>query len=262
MSAPMGGPALLWITFLLFSLDGMSAGTRKSTVSLNPPWNRILLGESVTLICNKDEPVEGNSTEWIYNNTTLNVTTMSLDIVNAKSQNTGEYRCRNKKFSLSEPVYLEVSSDWLLLQASAQLLIEGKSLLIKCHSWKNWEVYKVIYYKDGKPLKYWYENHNISIANVTTEDSGSYYCEGAFYRKPGSIRYTSDPFNITVKRDPQSKYYRLQFLLPLLVAILFVVDTGLFISTQQQLTFLLKVKKTRKGRKLMDPHPKPDPRKN
>lgn len=62
--------------------------------------------------------------------------------------------------------------------------------------------------------------------------------------------------------EHQSKYYWLQFVIPSLVVLLFAADTGLFISTQQQLTLLLKIKTTRRSRNLMDPRPKPDPKKN
>lgn len=60
----------------------------------------------------------------------------------------------------------------------------------------NQNVYKVIYYKNGKAIKYWYENHNISITNATIRDSGTYYCKGILWQ----INYTSDPLEITVKK--------------------------------------------------------------
>nr|KAF6396670.1 Fc fragment of IgE receptor Ia [Rousettus aegyptiacus] len=228
MSTSMGGPALLWIALLLFSPDGMSSV---------------------------------NSTKWTHNNTMLEVKTPSLDIVNATFQDSGAYRCWNKNLIPSQPVYLEVFSDWLLIQSSTDVVLEGESFLIRCHGWMNQNVYKVIYYKNGKAIKYWYENHNISITNATIRDSGTYYCKGILWQ----INYTSDPLEITVKKDPitahQSNYW-LQFLIPLLVVILFAVDTSLFISTRRQFTFLLKIKRTRKGNKLMDPHPKTDPQNN
>lgn len=52
----------------------------------------------------------------------------------------------------------------------------------------------MIYYKNGKALKFWYENHNISIANATTEDSGTYYCTGTLSQN----NYTSSSLKITV----------------------------------------------------------------
>lgn len=79
-------------------------------MSLNPPWNRIFRGENVTLTCNKNKPLKGNSTEWTYNNTTLEVTTSSLNITNASHRSSGEYRCRNNDLNLSEAVHLEVFS--------------------------------------------------------------------------------------------------------------------------------------------------------
>ncbi|XP_006178347.3 high affinity immunoglobulin epsilon receptor subunit alpha [Camelus dromedarius] len=249
MPPPMGVPALLWMVLLLFSSDGMSAAIWKSTVSLNPPWTRIFRGENVLLTCTVNNSLEDGPITWTHNKTTLPKTTSSWDIIDAKAEDSGQYRCKSQKRTISEPVYLEVISDWLLLQASAEVVTKGESLLLRCLGWRNRDVYKVIYYKDGEALQYWYENYNFSIVNATTEDSGTYYCKGTVWK----IRYISNALNITVKdrlTDDQSNHL-LQFLIPLLVVILFAVDTGLLISTQRQFTFLLKMKRTRKGNKFM-----------
>ncbi|XP_012305146.3 high affinity immunoglobulin epsilon receptor subunit alpha [Aotus nancymaae] len=257
MAPLMESPTLLCVALLLFAPDGMLAAPQKLTVSLNPPWNRIFKGENVTLTCNGNSFYDISSTKWIHNGSFSDVTTSSLNITYADFEDSGEYKCQHPKFNESEPVYLEVFSDWLLLQASAQVVMEGQSLFLRCHSWRNWDVYKVIYYKNGEALKYWYENHNISITNATVEDSGTYYCVGKVWQ----LDYASEPLNITVIKVQRDKYW-LQFFIPLLVAILFAVDTGLFISTQQQVTFLLKIKRNRKGFKLLSPHPKPNPKNN
>ncbi|XP_007105273.1 high affinity immunoglobulin epsilon receptor subunit alpha isoform X1 [Physeter macrocephalus] len=258
MSTAMGTPALLWIALLLFSPDGISAAIWKSKVSLNPPWNRVFRGENVTLTCRGNNFLENDSILWTHNKNPLEVNTSRWDIMNASIQDSGEYRCQSKGVSMSEPVYLYVISDWLLLQASAEMVLEGEHLFLRCHGWRNLNVYKVTYFKNDKAFKYWYENHNISITSATTGDSGTYYCMGTIQK----IRYTSNHLSIEIKKGPQSKYFWLQFLIPLLVKILFVVDTALFISTQQQFTFLLKIKRTRKGNKFMDPEPRPEPPKN
>ncbi|KAJ1064394.1 PREDICTED: high affinity immunoglobulin epsilon receptor subunit alpha [Capra hircus] len=255
-TVPMGAPALLWIALLLFSPDGMSAANWKSKVSLNPPWREIFRGETVTLTCGANRSSENESSVWIHNGTTLKETNSRWDIVKARMQDSGEYQCRIKGFAISEPVYLNVISDWLILQASAEVMMEGESLFLRCHSWKNLNAFKVIYYKDNRALKYWYENHNISITNVTEGDSGIYYCVGRIQR----LNYTSNKLKIIVKKKyTQSNYFWLQFFIPLLVLILFVVDTGLLISTQQQFTLLLKMKRIRKRNRFTDPQPKPDP---
>nr|XP_020741764.1 high affinity immunoglobulin epsilon receptor subunit alpha isoform X1 [Odocoileus virginianus texanus] len=255
---PMGAPALLWLALLLFSTDGMSLVIWKSKVFLNPPWREIFRGDTVSLTCGTNSSSEDKSPVWIHNGTRLTMSNSRLDIVNADTQNSGKYQCRIKGYAVSEPVYLNVTSDWLLLQASAEVLLEGESLFLRCHSWRNLNVFKVIYYKDNTSLKYWYENHNISITNVTEEDSGIYYCEGRVQKLPR----TSNKLRITVKKEytyTQSNYFWLQFLIPLLVMILFAVDTALLVSTQKQFTLLLKMKRTRKRNRFTDPQPKPDP---
>ncbi|XP_032253105.1 high affinity immunoglobulin epsilon receptor subunit alpha [Phoca vitulina] len=260
MPIPKGGPALLWMTLLLFSLDGMSADNSKPTVSLNPPWNRILKEDNVTLICYENNSLEVDSAVWTHNNISLEETSSRLNIVKAQIQDSGEYRCQNNGSTpseLSEPVYLRVFAEWLLLQASAEVLMEGESFRIRCHSWRNMTVKKVTYYRNGTALRYDYDNFDMPIANAQIRDSGSYFCTGWIQR----LNQTSEPLNITVKKDSsnwnghRSKYSWLQFLIPLLVVILFAVDTGLFILTQQQLTLLLETKRTRKNKK-------PDPKNN
>uniref|UniRef100_A0A673TDW7 Fc fragment of IgE receptor Ia n=1 Tax=Suricata suricatta TaxID=37032 RepID=A0A673TDW7_SURSU len=244
---------LLWTALLLLYI-------RKPTVSLNPPWTTIMEEDNVTLTCKENSSLELDSTVWFHNKTRLGVTTSSLNIVKAQPLQSGVYRCQNKGSILSKRVYLKVVREWLLLQVSPEVVMEGESFLIKCHGWKNRDVKKVTYYRNGQALKYWYENINISISNATIGDSGTYYCTGFIWK----INHTSNIVNIAVTKDfpteLQNEYYWLQILIPLMVVILFAVDTGLFISTQQQLKLLLKMKRTRKGKNLMDPGPKPDPK--
>ncbi|XP_042637842.1 high affinity immunoglobulin epsilon receptor subunit alpha [Orycteropus afer afer] len=252
MPAPVGSLVQLWIVLLLFSPVGVLAATQKSTISLDPPWNRIFRGESVKLICNRHKSPEVTLTRWFHNDTILSKTNSSLDITNAGQQDSGEYTCQNGKYNLSKPVFLEVFSDWLLLQVSADVVTEGKPLFIRCHSWKNWYAYKVIYYKDGKAFKYWYENHNISIAKATLKDNGTYHCEGSIQK----LKHTSNSVTITIKTQINNHW--IQFFVQLLVVILFTVDTGLFILTQQQFKLFLEIKRTGKGNKRLDPKCKLD----
>lgn len=74
------------------------------------------------------------------------------------------------------------------------MVTEGKPLFIRCHVWRNWDARKVVFYKNGIGLKYWYENHNISITEATPEDAGTYYCKGTL--KPHI--FESERINITV----------------------------------------------------------------
>ncbi|KAI5164752.1 High Affinity Immunoglobulin Epsilon Receptor Subunit Alpha [Manis pentadactyla] len=258
MPTLMGGPVLLWTALLFFAPENiLSADPRKSVVSLSPPWNRIFREENVSLKCIVNNSIEDSPTQWTHNGIFLSKTSV-LDIVNAQVSNSGEYRCQNREFMWSDPVSLQIFSDWLLLQASAEVVMEGEPLFIRCHSWKNRTTKKVTYYRNGEALKYWYENHDIYIANATANDNGIYYCTGFVWR----INYTSIPLKITVmKASPfdQSKYYWTQLLIPFLVMILFAVDTGLLISTQKQFALLMKNKKTRNSGKLIEIQPESDP---
>uniref|UniRef100_A0A8C9JLT7 Ig-like domain-containing protein n=1 Tax=Panthera tigris altaica TaxID=74533 RepID=A0A8C9JLT7_PANTA len=246
------GPTWVWVAAGVGTL-AVFVVNFSGLLSLNPPWTPILKEDNVTLTCKENSSLELNSTVWYHNKTKLGVTTLTLDIVKAQTKNSGEYRCRNKGSILSKPVSLK---------ASTEVVLEGESFLIRCHSWRNLNVKKVTYYRNGKFLQFWYDNYNITINNATETDSGTYYCTGWISKQ----NHTSNFLNIVVRKDSpaehQSKYHWLQFVIPSLVVLLFAADTGLFISTQQQLTLLLKIKTTRRSRNLMDPRPKPDAKKN
>ncbi|XP_006861815.1 PREDICTED: high affinity immunoglobulin epsilon receptor subunit alpha [Chrysochloris asiatica] len=234
---------------------GVLAATQKPNISLIPPWNTIFREENVTLICTGNNSLEANSIKWFLNDTILSTTTLNLDIVNANSNNSGKYTCQSIESEVSKPVWLKVFSDWLLLQVSAEEVTVGMPLEIRCHSWKNLDAYKVIYYKDGKAFKYWYENHNISIQKASLEDNGTYHCEG-FIQK---LHYVSKSLAVFVKDKKIDNYWLLCFI-PLLVGILFIVDTGLFILTKWQFKLFLKMKRTKRGNKHLKPQPNPDPK--
>ncbi|XP_019813891.2 high affinity immunoglobulin epsilon receptor subunit alpha isoform X2 [Bos indicus] len=192
---PMGAPALLWIALLLFSPDGMSAAIWKSKVSLNPPWRKILKGDAVTLICGTNGSSEDQSSLWIHNGTSFTTNNSRWHIVKARMQDSGEYQCRIKGFAISEPVYLNVISDWLIIQASAEVMMEGESLFLRCHSWKNLNVFKVIYYKDNKALKYCIPSKQLFLATISYPIvGGDSVCCGhrVAYLDPAAVHITTE----------------------------------------------------------------------
>ncbi|XP_042537962.1 high affinity immunoglobulin epsilon receptor subunit alpha isoform X1 [Dipodomys spectabilis] len=240
-------PALLWMALLLFSPDGMLAATQKSIVTLNPPWNRIFKRDSVTLLCHGNNSSKAGPTEWIHNGTISKVTTSHWDIVNASFEDSGTYKCKTNGLYQSESVHLQVFSDWLLLQASAEMVIEGEPLIIRCHGWNNRNVYMVIYYKDGTAFKYVYYSSNITITtSASLNDSGTYHCDGKVQR----WRRHSEGLKITVIKAYQSRYSWLQLTVPLVVVMLFALDTGILFSIQEQFKTILKIRETRKSDQL------------
>ncbi|XP_003466714.2 high affinity immunoglobulin epsilon receptor subunit alpha [Cavia porcellus] len=257
MAAAVYGSALLWIALLLFSPDGMIMATQKSVLSLNPPWYRVFERDNVTLTCNKNNLTEDSPTMWTHNGIRFSTNTANYNIVNASSQDSGEYRCCSQNLYWSNRVHLEVLKDWLLLQTSPNVVLEGEPLYLRCHGWRNWIVYKTLYYKDGKVFKYNYENNNaIIIKNMTANDSGTYCCSGYLNSKhwEESDKCSSQPLKITVLKAYQSKNIWLELVIPLLVVTLFVGDTWLFFSTDKQFKSLLKMKTTGQN-----PHPVASP---
>ncbi|CAO2638452.1 High affinity immunoglobulin epsilon receptor subunit alpha [Lemmus lemmus] len=245
MATGTGGSAQLWLTLLFISLGITLTATQKSVVSLTPPWIRIFTGDNVTLTCNANSSLQDDNTKWFHNGTISKVTTSHWDIVSATIQDSGKYVCQNQGLYKSKPVYLEVTRDWLLLQTSAEMVIDNESFDIRCHGWRNGSVQKVIYYRNDLAFKYSYENPKITIRNANLNDSGTYHCTGYLRR----LNYTSEKFRITVIKVYKSKYHWLQFIIPFFVVILFAVDTGLLFSTQEQFRLLLKIQKARKRNK-------------
>ncbi|KAM5237527.1 high affinity immunoglobulin epsilon receptor subunit alpha [Ctenodactylus gundi] len=206
MAAATEGCALLCIALLLFSPDGMLTATYKSRISLSPPWNRILEGDNVTLTCHGDNSSKDSPTKWIHNGTVMSeVKTSSLDILNASFKDSGKYQCQRQNLYRSALVYLDVCRDWLILQASAPVVMEDESISLRCHGWRNWTVYKVIYYKDDEAFKFCYDNDvSTPFINAIVTNSGAYYCTGKFdygcFLGQQKETYSSEPLTIAVMK--------------------------------------------------------------
>lgn len=248
---------LCWTLLLLF-VNSVTADHSevlpKSKVSLSPPWSRIFREENVTLTCQLENgTLLAGNTIWNHNGSKMNETSPNLKITFAQELDSGNYTCKGENSQLSDPVHLSIFSDYLLLQATAENLQEGQPLFLQCHSWKNWKVDKVTFYKNNVSLKYWYDNHNISMEKATYNDNGKYHCEG----RVQMVKRTSEAVFITVYKT-HSNLPWLHLLVPALLLLLMAMDSALFILTKQQLTQLLQ--STKKGRKATgsDPHPQRD----
>nr|AAK54251.1 FcgammaRIII a.3 [Sus scrofa] len=91
----------------------VSAGTHaedppKSVVILDPPWDRLLEKDSVTLKCQGAYPPGDDSTEWRWNGTLISNKASSYSITDATVGNSGEYTCKTGLSAQSDPLRLEV----------------------------------------------------------------------------------------------------------------------------------------------------------
>lgn len=84
--------------------------------------------------------------------------------------------------------------DWLLLQVSSRVITEGEPLTLRCHGWNNKLVYNVLFYQNGKVLKFSIQNSEFTILKTNLSHNGIYHCSGM-----GKQRFESAGVPITVK---------------------------------------------------------------
>uniref|UniRef100_H0UZS9 Fc fragment of IgG receptor IIb n=1 Tax=Cavia porcellus TaxID=10141 RepID=H0UZS9_CAVPO len=192
---------LLWITVLFLApVAGTSADPPKAVVRLEPPWIQVLRGDRVTLTC-EGAPSPGNhSTQWLHNGRLIPTQVLPSYRFTAKGNDSGEYRCQAGGTSLSDPVRLDVISDWLVLQTSQLIFQEGDVIVLRCHSWNNWPLAKVTFYHNGVAKKYFSISKNFSIPQANHSHSGAYNCTGLI----GRTSHTSPPVTITVQGPKSS----------------------------------------------------------
>ncbi|XP_015985194.2 low affinity immunoglobulin gamma Fc region receptor II-a-like [Rousettus aegyptiacus] len=227
------------VLLLLASAD-REAGLPKATLSLDPPWVNVLQGDNVTLTC-RGAPGPGSpATRWFHNGNFLETQAQSSYSLTANSSDSGNYTCHTAQTSLSDPVHLDVVSDWLLLQTPRLLFQEGEPIVLRCHSWKGWPLYKVTFFHNKTSRKFSHTDFIFSIPRANSSHSGKYHCTG-FIRKS---RHSSQAVSIAVRGPAVPSISPLFALWPqitfcLVMGLLFAVDTGLYFSMKRDLRRLM-----------------------
>ncbi|XP_020945180.1 low affinity immunoglobulin gamma Fc region receptor II-like isoform X2 [Sus scrofa] len=227
------GHMLLW-TALLFLAP--VPGTRvlpKAEVKLQPAWINVLQEDSVTLTCQGDHDPGNTTTQWFHNGNFTWTENQPSFSFKARRASSGYYRCQTAYSSLSDPVHLDVISDWLLLQTPSLVFQEGEPIVLRCHSWRNKPLHKVVFFQNGKSKKFSYVESSLSIPHANHSHSGEYHCTGSI----GKTSHSSQPVNITVQGPAIlfifPPWYQITFYLAM--GLLFAVDTGLYFSVQRDL---------------------------
>lgn len=68
--------------------------------------------------------------------------------------------------------------DWLILQVPYAAVFEGEPLVLRCRGWYDKIVYKLHYYHDGQPVRYFHSSANYTVLQARASDSGRYQCSG------------------------------------------------------------------------------------
>ncbi|XP_063108479.1 high affinity immunoglobulin gamma Fc receptor I-like [Cavia porcellus] len=135
--------------------------------------------------------------QWLLNGRTIQTSTARHSISAASLSDSGEYTCQTGLSAPSDPVQLEIHIAWLLLQPSKRVLTEGEPLTLRCHGWKNKLVYNVVFYQNGKPVKFSYQDSALTILKANMNHSGVYHCSGK-QRLP--VHFTSTRVPVMVKK--------------------------------------------------------------
>ncbi|XP_061256474.1 low affinity immunoglobulin gamma Fc region receptor II-a isoform X1 [Bos javanicus] len=190
------GHMLLWTALpFLAPVPGKCADLPKAVVSIQPAWINVLREDHVTLMCQGTSFSAGNLTTWFHNGSSIHTQKQPSYSFRAGSNDSGSYRCQREQTSLSDPVHLDVISDWLLLQTPSLVFQEGEPIMLRCHSWRNQPLNKITFYQDRKSKIFSYQRTNFSIPRANLSHSGQYHCT-AFI---GKMLHSSQPVNITVQ---------------------------------------------------------------
>ncbi|XP_005610048.2 Fc receptor-like protein 3 isoform X1 [Equus caballus] len=183
----------LWLLLLILAPGREQSGLApKAFIHLTPPWSVNFNGEKVTLTCRDSNSPTRGDISWYYNDNLLKEESGEIQIMK-----TGYYKCKTKGSSLSDPVHVRFSSDWLILQASHPVF-EGDYVYLRCRGRKEEDISEKIYYKDGEELGGNYNSDSITI-NSDSLDNSKYHCTASRRGFWGSRKETSKPIQIQVQ---------------------------------------------------------------
>ncbi|KAI4579433.1 hypothetical protein MJT46_000801 [Ovis ammon polii x Ovis aries] len=183
------------------------ATLEKPILSLHPPWTTIFKGEKVTLRCDGYHPLllelRPISTLWYLGHLLLPSYKKSIEV-----HTPGVYRCQTRGAPVSDPIHLSVSNDWLILQVPYAAVFEGEPLVMRCRGWYDKIVYKLHYYHDGQPVRYFHSSANYTVPQARASDSGRYQCSGTMRIPVESAPMFSAKVAVTVQELFQAPVLR------------------------------------------------------
>nr|XP_012624050.1 low affinity immunoglobulin gamma Fc region receptor II-b isoform X4 [Microcebus murinus] len=195
------GPMLLWTAVLFLAPVAGTPALPKAVVRLEPPWITVLREDDVTLTCWGAHTPGNDSTQWFHNGNSIPTQVQPSYRFKADTNDSGEYRCQTDQTSLSDPVRLDVFSEWLVLQTPHLVFQGGETIMLRCHSWKNKPLGKITFFQNGTSKKFSHSNANFSIPQANHSHSGDYHCTGYI----GQMQHSSQPVTITVQGPELSK---------------------------------------------------------
>ncbi|XP_031677511.1 B-cell receptor CD22-like [Oncorhynchus kisutch] len=155
---------------------------KTTSVSVSPS-GEIVEGSSVTLTCSSDaNPPVDKYTWYKKNGASLKGSENTFLITNINSEDSGEYYCEAENeygglnsSTISVDVQYGPKNTSVSVSPSGEI-VEGSSVTLTCSSDANPPVQNYTWYKKNvtSPVL---SGQNYNITNISSEDSGHYYCE-------------------------------------------------------------------------------------
>ncbi|XP_041429638.1 Fc receptor-like protein 4 isoform X1 [Xenopus laevis] len=185
--------AFLVLIFTLFLSLEISRGAIKPMISLWPNWLPVYNSDPVTLICNVPPSALGNrGFTWYRNKRYLKKKhKQNLTILSAHVSDRGNYQCQTDTSDKSDSLRLDVSADWLVLQAPPTVL-QGDTLIIRCHSWNGYKENSVAFYKDDIILHLPVNKSVLNAGKADRNKTGNYKCSKESNRS--LLKYSKEEF--------------------------------------------------------------------
>ncbi|PIO29996.1 hypothetical protein AB205_0107660, partial [Aquarana catesbeiana] len=184
----------------LFSSIG---GAIKPVVTFTPNWGNILGGDDVTLTCDVPStvPEEPRTYHWYKDKRPIPGDQQRLHIfVSSVERDSGDYQCQTIGGDISDPVFLNVTDNYLILQRPPSVIYEGDPLTLRCHHWRFYDAINKKFYKDDQEIKSSESDSTFHIPNIMMSQSGLYKCTKQIQLNGGSnVQELSDVSLISVK---------------------------------------------------------------
>ncbi|XP_073465501.1 high affinity immunoglobulin gamma Fc receptor I-like [Aquarana catesbeiana] len=191
------------IIIFLSLMMGKSGGAIRPVVTFTPNWGNVLQGDDVTLTCNVTStvPEEPRTYHWYKDERTINGQILQILQINPSAErDSGDYQCRINTGDISDPVTLNVTDRYVLLQRPPSAIYEGDPLTLRCHHNKDFSGFQTRFYKNNEEIKSQFPDSEFSIQKVDLNIAGHYKCSKQISsRNSSEYREFSHDVSVSVK---------------------------------------------------------------
>ncbi|XP_073465190.1 Fc receptor-like protein 5 [Aquarana catesbeiana] len=171
----------------------LKGGAIKPVVTFTPNWRNILGGDDVILTCDVPStvPEEPRTYHWYKDKRPIPGDQQRLHITKSLvGWDRGDYQCQTIGGDISDPVFLDVTYNDLILQRPPFDIYEGDPLTLRCHHHQRlYNAKNTKFYKDDQEIKSSESDSTFHIPNIMMSQSGLYKCTKQIQRYNRRTRY-------------------------------------------------------------------------